>query len=147
MKINVTIICLALHLVIYATPAWCSDKDTQAHLGNLRAQPEACTASSEEKNQSWAGPLILQPKDLVALAETVNLEERSQELDALKHATTPTGLPQEKAIFARQHRKSLRAFKEKKQAQEDPGLAAMELAAYEVAAQLMQSQKAVSSNT
>lgn len=143
MKVNVTTIGLALHLVVYATPAGCSDKNAQ-HLSNSAIQPEASTESSEEKNQSWSGPLMLQPTDLVALVETVNLEERSQELNALKHATTTTGLPQEKATFAREHRKSLIAFKEKKQAQEDPGLAAMELAAYEVAAQLMQRQKAAS---
>ena len=126
----------------FALSLWCSDKDAQTHLSNSADHPEAPTASCEEKNQSWSGPLMLQPTDLVALSETMDAGARLQLLDALERENTGTRLPQEKVNgFVRKHRQSIVAFNK-----EDPRLAAMALAASEAAfwaehAQVMEDKK------
>ena len=112
-----------------ALSLWGSDKDAQTHLSNSANQPEAPTASCEEKNQSWSGLLILQPTDLVALSETMDAGAGLQLLDALESENTGARLPQEKVNgFVRKHRQSIVAFNK-----EDPRLAAMALAASEAA--------------
>lgn len=129
MKVNVTTIGLALHLVIYTAPAWCSDKDAQAHLRNTTELLAGLAVVREEKNQSWSGPLMLQSTDLVALSETMNAGARLKLLDALERENTGTSLPQEKVNgFVRKHRQSIVTFNK-----EDPRLAAMALAASEAA--------------
>lgn len=135
MKKSLARTCLAVYCLLYVLPGVSSDK-----LPEQASTPRS--ASSEEKNQGWTGQLMPQATDLVDLVNNLDIEKRSKELDEFVAEGTKTSeLSPEKETFARKHRNSLLAF-QAKQTQEDSGLAAMELAAYEVAyAQLIRTPK------